>query len=1159
MSQFFNSPGYSSTDGRRSPPSFAPGRGGVGGMAGSARTPDAGGLGKYSGTPASSSSSFRGRNFDSSLSQSGGMASRGDWDSRSAPGTPYSASSSPSPFQSRTWTPANEGRGRVGESSLGMSTPLQSSQGSWNRSSDGNWTGNSHYASPAVAHHHRHTSLNDNTPPINPLTSSPSGSGFFTPSSWSTPPGGSLKSGRSSNLFQTPLSTSKNAAPTPLSRSYMDSPSNPLSLGSSLSQRKNTGFGTDRGDEITSLGRSTSSEVPSQGSGIKASPGSFKAGWVHPAFGKVEANRRRHRFSEEDWARLQYNAIGILVLLGIWLGGYGRLILQASIRISPKAPSALSSAWIFSLIICLFNIGFALRKLIPSPEYKPRSFQEDLLAEGKASGVKAPRAPKFPAMKWTPVEERISTLDKNVFYTDAPSTTPTKTPVSSIKQRALTSSPFGIFPLTTSPAVADPSPIEDIRSLNSLLRETQGPRSPQAETAAFFTAPTTPLSPLFGGGSAVNVHPVPIASVGRFQTATGSLQTGKKTVKERMEGGFIIKEPQTVVNELNIEPYIDGWAEKMRWWLAEKVVKPLVQRIDTVDSSLREFGCEHLSCANATWTAGLPLVTPPPAATSTLGGGSSMFGGGQGTGGSLFGGGGISGFGASSTGGGLFGRSTGTGGGLLGASQQPKAPPANLYELFQQYGTQPLIQERFKIEHYLTFPGEHTNRKDVIDRIRVLARGGGLANYNWNGQTSSRSGSTMANLLSFFMLSSQGSKSSDAASKSGGGDFGSSAAASSGVAGGGGVGSSGLSAGLGAVSGTGAQGANSGGAQKKERVPTDAELVMHLFARFLDERMPRNSWPQQQSAGTSLFSGSLGGGQSTFGAKTGGGGGGMFSSIGSTGGAAGSSMIGGGFGASTSSAAASADRGAINLAQFSEKYLVDMESMPDPNRTIQIKQRSKFPPRFSVVYRREILEIFPDRNNVFQTLAIFAYIVSVTAGGYIGLLHLGGRSIEMTKVVEEGPAMSLFLEGEGGVVRSATPVGMSSGYGSGSLFGSTSAKSNKGEPASSEAKTDGKGKRPATSESSVPATPEVVLGKTAETPFGLNLGGGGASAKGVTFSSSIPGSLAGESSKAGISSLGATPAGLNLGGGKTPPTSNLFTGLGGSSSGSTSLFGNLGK
>jgi hypothetical protein len=49
---------------------------------------------------------------------------------------------------------------------------------------------------------------------------------------------------------------------------------------------------------------------------------------------------------------------------------------------------------------------------------------------------------------------------------------------------------------------------------------------------------------------------------------------------------------------------------------------------------------------------------------------------------------------------------------------------------------------------------------------------------------------------------------------------------------------------------------------------------------------------------------------------------------------------------------------------------------------------------------------------VFQTLAIFAYIVSVTSGSYLGLLHLGGNSIGMTKGVSDGPTRSKFLDEE---------------------------------------------------------------------------------------------------------------------------------------------------
>ncbi|KAJ3116651.1 hypothetical protein HDU96_009104 [Phlyctochytrium bullatum] len=181
------------------------------------------------------------------------------------------------------------------------------------------------------------------------------------------------------------------------------------------------------------------------------------------------------------------------------------------------------------------------------------------------------------------------------------------------------------------------------------------------------------------------------------------------------------------------------------------------------------------------------------------------------------------------------------------------------------------------------------------------------------------------------------------------------------------------------------------------------------------------------------------------------------------------------------------------MSQFSEKYVVDADTVLDPTRSIQIKQRAKYPPRYCVVYKRQVLEVFPNRSNLFQTLAIFAYIVSVTAGGYIGLLHLGGRSIEMTKAIEDGPAFSLFLENESGSSRSLGGHRASRG------------------PNSDERESNETGKYQAEGGSAATNNQPSLLAKEATTPLGLNVAGpsrkrdklsqadGAESEKGVTF------------------------------------------------------------
>ncbi|KAI9324889.1 hypothetical protein DFJ73DRAFT_225182 [Zopfochytrium polystomum] len=126
--------------------------------------------------------------------------------------------------------------------------------------------------------------------------------------------------------------------------------------------------------------------------------------------------------------------------------------------------------------------------------------------------------------------------------------------------------------------------------------------------------------------------------VGRFQPASVAKTVAVKKKERRIEGGYLARDPPTAAAELNVEPYLDGWAEKIRWWISEKVVKPLVDRIDAVDADLVAQGLDHLTCARAAWTAGMPVAaamqqaqnSAPAASSSSLSfGGSSLFGGGS--------------------------------------------------------------------------------------------------------------------------------------------------------------------------------------------------------------------------------------------------------------------------------------------------------------------------------------------------------------------------------------------------------------------------------------------------------------------------------------------------------------------------------------------------
>ncbi|RUS28405.1 hypothetical protein BC938DRAFT_481926 [Jimgerdemannia flammicorona] len=73
----------------------------------------------------------------------------------------------------------------------------------------------------------------------------------------------------------------------------------------------------------------------------------------------------------------------------------------------------------------------------------------------------------------------------------------------------------------------------------------------------------------------------------------------------------------------------------------------------------------------------------------------------------------------------------------------------------------------------------------------------------------------------------------------------------------------------------------------------------------------------------------------------------------------------------------------------------------DPKKQIQIRQIKKSPPHFLLNVGTTTWDVYPKRNNVFQTLVLFTYYVQKEHNGYLGLLNLAGRAIDLVSVVED--------------------------------------------------------------------------------------------------------------------------------------------------------------
>ncbi|ORZ39613.1 cytochrome B561, N terminal-domain-containing protein [Catenaria anguillulae PL171] len=135
---------------------------------------------------------------------------------------------------------------------------------------------------------------------------------------------------------------------------------------------------------------------------------------------------------------------------------------------------------------------------------------------------------------------------------------------------------------------------------------------------------------------------------------------------------------------------------------------------------------------------------------------------------------------------------------------------------------------------------------------------------------------------------------------------------------------------------------NSGGTQDDGKpwtptvMPTDSELVMHVFATWIDLQMP------------------------------------------------GSSNV-------------------VTFAPFSTKYLrwtVDEKKDVLPKEWTLV-MTSKSPPHFKLGTEKTLYDVYPKRNNMFATLALFTYKAQHEYSGYIDMLDIGGKVIGLTDILTD--------------------------------------------------------------------------------------------------------------------------------------------------------------
>ncbi|TPX51293.1 hypothetical protein SeLEV6574_g00399 [Synchytrium endobioticum] len=494
----------------------------------------------------------------------------------------------------------------------------------------------------------------------------------------------------------------------------------------------------------------------------------YNAGGItSPIVDRVLNQKSLSSWSSQDTSRLSVNTGSLIVLLYLYISGYLRAI-QAfiSLRISVFLSKSVLPLFVYAVVLLLVSniIQCIIKYYRKPPDFASVALspqQRKLLGlspisdDHSFSSVIGPR-PLSTMVRTGSKLDQASPLTRRVapttsstvglearspfttrsaptsFYSSAqpspPSAAPTTpfTPVSATKS---ITSPLSSFLLRRSPMGLGQDHIRDLKHLDAVL----GPKDNA------LLGSDTPHSPPFS--QAATFQPTP-PQLGKFQPASRTIKGPAQPAQVRKENGLYMYDPSLVLQELNIEDYIEEWTEKMRKWMSAKVLNPLVKRIDKTDSVFREANLSHLDTKTkavslvgdfegGVWRANgavlaltFEIRTNVSSLTAYEGG---FFQPASST------------FGASTS---VFGRPTTTapttsGFGLsLGAPAaqvNPSSRPSTLEDLFAGYSRDATVQERMKLEKYLIVPGHPANRLYILERIRTLSKGGVVGAYQWTG------------------------------------------------------------------------------------------------------------------------------------------------------------------------------------------------------------------------------------------------------------------------------------------------------------------------------------------------------------------------------------------------------------------------------------------
>ncbi|KAJ3297935.1 hypothetical protein HK104_011335 [Borealophlyctis nickersoniae] len=93
----------------------------------------------------------------------------------------------------------------------------------------------------------------------------------------------------------------------------------------------------------------------------------------------------------------------------------------------------------------------------------------------------------------------------------------------------------------------------------------------------------------------------------------------------------------------------------------------------------------------------------------------------------------------------------------------------------------------------------------------------------------------------------------------------------------------------------------------------------------------------------------------------------------------------------------------------SSKYFIPLGAKPEPaGGSVQIRHYTKTPPHFYVVIEGTVFDVLGGRNNLFYALCLFAHYIKVSASGYVGVLNIGGRSVDLLDQIPGGPVSGIW-------------------------------------------------------------------------------------------------------------------------------------------------------